>query len=692
MSTKNNTSQPVRPSRTQPPIEMKGALQAHRWVSWAAVAVAGLLLAVGGGWSSQQSQNSVARTAMVVADMQTGVQALANDSMMAARGNPGSIDNLRTWRNKVGVSMTLLEKGGYAAPTDPAPVLGLQDLNRVSLDALNQGLSNFDKQIRPLEESGAQLRDAAAAENTLTEALVTIDESLGSIGRSASLNGGSWGGALADIKGVLQRPEMKTMRVIFSPLPGAETLQSSWSQQFSKTASQMSLLSDAAEKDATLSQSAKAQVSRLSDAVQKLAVSTAVLAQTQSVRLAAQQMQDPIQAAVASIQQPLDKVGTDVLAMQSTRPMSFYLAWLGMAMVLVGILGLSRATMVMSQDHWVASQESRLGQGMGDAMERLTRHLRRIVVQDGALMGNGRLEEDADSPSFALASMINRLLESQDRFKQMVSGAMETMGQVLSDVSGPGNRINGLSTRIQENSDRSSGLARSMARELARLAQSSGPKSAQKMVEMTTAAELIMQEGTFKMDAMRETVQATSKRLKRLAEGAQNIAAATDVIDGISRRVKVLSTNAAIEAAAHGEDGRRFAVLAKEIERLSQSAHEAAGDIGRVVQSIQVDAQETVAAMEQSTSEVVASSELTARASNALRDIERAAADLSRELEISIREVEKQALSGVKLSQQCDEAAAVGKEALQESGHVSSSIEKARTATRDIKDRISKEK
>ena len=409
------------------------------------------------------------------------------------------------------------------------------------------------------------------------------------------------------------------------------------------------------------------------------------MAQTLSARLGAQQLQAPILEAANGLQEPLSKVVTSVITMQSSRPLSWYLMWVGLAAALVGLLGLARAAMSMGQDHWLASQESRAGHGVGDALDRVTRQLKRITGKNGAVMPNARLEEDPDAPTFPLVSNINRILEGQQTYAETVGAAVDTMQGQLSDVSGPIHRSGTSMARLVEANGRSSSLAHVMAQELARLAQEPTPQNAQAMVEMITAIELVMQEGTFKMDALREKVQATSKKLKRLAESAQNIAAASDMIDRISRKVKVLSTNAAIEAAAHGEKGRRFAVLAKEIEQLSQGAHETAGDIARVVHDIQEDAQETVAAMELSTNEVVISTQLTTRASNALRELEKAAVEQSRTLQASMRDVEKQALTGVKLSQQCDESVQVSQEARQEAVSAQEALDKTKGVCRQMK-------
>ena len=677
-------------SQTSPPNRSGVApMLAHVqiWLWWTVLAVVGLALVVFGSLDAAKEQNSVARTAMVVAQMQAGIQSLSAEAMLAARGNPGSIDDLRESRAQVNTLRGLLRTGGYAASSDPAPVLLLDGRSGFPLPALDQALAGFDSQVRTLEESAGQLREAADAEKQLSQSLDSIAQTLAQVARVRELGEGQWGAALASPLGVLSRPEMRTMRVIFSPLKGAETLQSSWAQQFQKTAAEVARISTAAQSDARLSATAKAHLKSLASAVSDLSNSAGVLARTQEVRLGAQQLQIPIQEAVEAVQTPLVEVGNQVIALQSTRPTGVYLSWLGAVGVLAGLLGLIRATSVLGSQQWASTQETRSGHGLSAVVDRITRHLRRILSNDGS-GSMTRLEEDPDAETFALASMINSLLESHAKIRSQSASAMDFSTVALSESSGPAGRIAAGGVRLSDRSQQLSAQARSMAQDLARMAQAPTALQAHRMVQMTTAAELVMQEGTFRMDAMRETVQTTSKRLKRLAEGAQSIARATTVIDEISRRVKVLSTNAAIEAAAHGEGGRKFAVLAKEIERLSQSAHEAAGDIGQVVKAIQVDAQETVAGMERSTAEVVASTELAAKAGQALREIEHASSHLASEIEAAAREVEKQALASVKVSQGCDGVAGQGRDLVAEAEALAAGLDRAKAQVRDAKTQI----
>ena len=107
------------------------------------------------------------------------------------------------------------------------------------------------------------------------------------------------------------------------------------------------------------------------------------------------------------------------------------------------------------------------------------------------------------------------------------------------------------------------------------------------------------------MNDIREQIQETSKRIKRLGESSQEIGEIVELISDITEQTNVLALNAAIQAASAGEAGRGFTVVAEEVQRLAERSGEATKQIGAIVKTIQRDTQDAVAAMESSTRGVV---------------------------------------------------------------------------------------
>ncbi len=120
---------------------------------------------------------------------------------------------------------------------------------------------------------------------------------------------------------------------------------------------------------------------------------------------------------------------------------------------------------------------------------------------------------------------------------------------------------------------------------------------------------------------IRENVQETSKKIKRLGERSQEVSEIVRLIEDIADQTNLLALNAAIQSAMAGEHGRGFAVVADEIRVLAERVTEATKRIATIVKSIQGDTYEAVVAMEESTQEVVAGSRLADEAGRALQSI-----------------------------------------------------------------------
>lgn len=130
-----------------------------------------------------------------------------------------------------------------------------------------------------------------------------------------------------------------------------------------------------------------------------------------------------------------------------------------------------------------------------------------------------------------------------------------------------------------------------------------------------------VQESIASMDELREQIQETSKRIKRLGESSQEIGEIVQLIATITEQTNVLALNAAIQAAAAGEAGRGFTVVAEEVQRLAERSGEATKQIAGIVKAIQHDTHDAVAAMEKSTNGVVRGALLADSAGQALEEI-----------------------------------------------------------------------
>jgi twitching motility protein PilJ len=152
------------------------------------------------------------------------------------------------------------------------------------------------------------------------------------------------------------------------------------------------------------------------------------------------------------------------------------------------------------------------------------------------------------------------------------------------------------------------------------------------------------------MDNIREQIQDTSKRIKRLGESSQEIGDIVSLIDDIADQTNILALNAAIQASMAGDAGRGFAVVADEVQRLAERSSSATKQIETLVRAIQNDTNEAVISMEQTTTEVVRGARLAQDAGVALEEIEGVSKVLAALVESITNAAQQQAALGQQIS------------------------------------------
>src|SRR5579859_5230677 len=248
------------------------------------------------------------------------------------------------------------------------------------------------------------------------------------------------------------------------------------------------------------------------------------------------------------------------------------------------------------------------------------------LLQEVSAVGDGDLRIQAEVTPDTLGVLA-------DSFNYMI----EELAKVVGRVQATAVQVTNASRRVL---DRSAELAQASETQVARISQTTeavealanfvqdvahnarvSAEASQDALQNAKTGQVAVRQTIEGMMVIRENVQETSKKIKRLGERSNEIGEIVRIIEDIADQTNLLALNAAIQSAMAGEHGRGFAVVADEIRLLAERSTESTKRIETLVKSIQGDTYEAVVAMEDSTQEVVKGSSLADDAGRALNSI-----------------------------------------------------------------------
>ena len=250
-------------------------------------------------------------------------------------------------------------------------------------------------------------------------------------------------------------------------------------------------------------------------------------------------------------------------------------------------------------------------------------------LADGDLRSYATVSEDftgaiADSINFAidqLRDLVSRITETSQEVAQYTANTQGITNQLAEASEHQAQEIAGASAAINE-----------MAMSIDQVSSNAEESAvvAERSVKIAANGADVVNRSIEGMDTIREQIQETSKRIKRLGESSQEIGNIVALINDIADQTNILALNAAIQASMAGEAGRGFAVVADEVQRLAERSASATKQIEGLVKTIQTDTNEAVISMEQTTSEVVRGANLSKDAGVALDEIQTVSSNLAK--------------------------------------------------------------
>jgi twitching motility protein PilJ len=575
------------------PLPMIGHLPFARQVrvltiSLAVTFVVGALSVVLDERSSSHSEHYVE----LASDLDMLSQRLAKDAGSAVQGKQTAIDGLPRAREDFEKILTALEKGDDEAPAAFGPA-------RVKLDALLPQHEIAMQYIKNIEAGRPAILALVAAMQVEFEATPALRSAIARMPSSGSVD---------KFAILIERINYETSQLL------SYVVTEEMTNALSADIAQADTLLNGFDKGST----GVAETAELFAGYKKAVL--ALTSQSKGLIFAKQGVSKYFDMVSVTKKGPLI---TGVVDLQQTFVKASKGRWTTYLMGLSGTLLLLLAAALSK----VQLAEARRSSAAAEATNKQTQGAILRLMNELSDLGDGDLTVRAtvtEDITGAIADSVNYTAEELHKLVSNVSRAAGQMGEATQESEE-------LSQRLLVASDKQAREIKDAEESVQLIVRSIGEVDAaaikatavgKQTLEVTTQGAQAVRNTIAGMDGIREHIQETSKRIKRLGESSQEIGEIVDLISDITEQTNVLALNAAIQAASAGEAGRGFSVVAEEVQRLAERSADATKQIGALVKMIQSDTHDAVAAMEKSTLGVVEGAKLSEMSGQSLKEIE----------------------------------------------------------------------
>ncbi|HBL27985.1 MAG TPA: hypothetical protein DD490_14200 [Acidobacteria bacterium] len=171
-----------------------------------------------------------------------------------------------------------------------------------------------------------------------------------------------------------------------------------------------------------------------------------------------------------------------------------------------------------------------------------------------------------------------------------------------------------------------------LARTASQIAENAATQAelAQRAEESGNLGKAAVEEAVQGIEEARKRIQGISSRAEILGTRSKEIYRVLDLITDIAQETHILSLNAAIEAAAAKDHGKRFSVVAEEVRRLAQRSQESVDSVRNLLDEFASSIRGTVVATEEGEKEATRVLERARAAADAIEELREASGDSAR--------------------------------------------------------------
>jgi methyl-accepting chemotaxis protein len=234
---------------------------------------------------------------------------------------------------------------------------------------------------------------------------------------------------------------------------------------------------------------------------------------------------------------------------------------------------------------------------------------------------SGELAPAFESATAALGVLAQQIQSSSIEVAGAASGVNQIASELASGSSEQAASVVEITAAMEQ-----------LARTAFQIAENAASQAelAQRAEESGDVGAAAVEEAVAGVEEVKKRISGIADRADSLGARSKEIYRVLDLITEISQETHILSLNAAIEAAAAGEHGRRFSVVAEEVRRLAQRSQESVESVRALLDEFAGSIRATVVATEEGSKEASRVLERARAAAAAIDELRHASGDTAR--------------------------------------------------------------